>query len=127
MKKALMLLPLAALAAGAVHAGGYAVRQESECPLVSAGELSQAIHKAGKATGLDLPKDMVLRAELRCAAEGKRYIYTFRAAIEKQLSDGEHLRWTPVAHLTGFGSAAGSQALLRQVSFTVRDLVRQEP
>lgn len=132
MKKALMLLPLAALVAGTAQAGTYSVVQESACPLVTSGELSQAIHKAGLATGLNLSKDMTLRAELRCALEGKpaasaRYVYTFRAAIEKQLADGEALRWAPVAQLTGFGTAAAGAPLLREVQFTVRDLIRQEP
>lgn len=132
MKKALMLLPLAALVAGGAQAGTYAVVQQSECPLVTAGELSKAIHNAGLATGLNLSKDMTLRAELRCALEGKpaagaRYVYTFRAAIDKQLADGEALRWAPVAQLTGFGTAAATAPLLRQVQFTVRDLIRQEP
>ena len=132
MKKALMLLPMAALVVGAAQAGTYSVVQESDCPLVTAGELSKAIHNAGLATGLNLSKDMTLRAELRCALEGKpaggaRYVYTFRAAIEKQLADGEALRWAPVAQLTGFGTAAAGAPLLRQVQFTVRDLIRQEP
>lgn len=132
MKKALVLLPLAALLVGTAHAGTYSVVQESECPLVTAGELSKAIQSAGLATGLNLSKDMTLRAELRCARDGKtaagaRYVYTFRAAIEKQLADGEAMRWAPVAHLTGFGTAAASAPLLRQVQFTVRDLIRQEP
>lgn len=131
MKKALMLLPLAVFAAGAAQAGTYSVLQESECPLISGADLSKAIHKAGLASGLNLPKDMALRAELRCGVDGKgrgaRYIYTFRAAIEKQLNDGEQQRWAPVAQLTGFGATAGSTSLLREVGFTVRDLIRQEP
>jgi hypothetical protein len=32
-----------------------------------------------------------------------------------------------VAHHTGFGTVNGSSTMLRQVHFTVRDLVRQEP
>ena len=133
MKKAkTMLLAALALAAGAAQAGTYSVLQESDCPLVSKTELSEAVRKAGTVTGLDLPRDMALRAELRCAVDGKaaagsRYVYTFRAAIEKQVSDGEQMRWTPVAQNTGFGTASGSTPLLRQVHFTVRDLVRQEP
>ena len=131
MKKALMLLPLAAFVVGAAQAGTYSVVQASECPLVTAGELSKAIHDAGLATGLNLSKDMTLRAELRCALDGKagaaRYVYTFRAAIEKQLADGEALRWAPVAQLTGFGTAAAGAPVLRQVRFTVSDLIRQEP
>jgi hypothetical protein len=131
MKKALMLLPLAVLAAGAVQAGTYAVLQESNCPLISAGELSKAVQQAGVANGLSLPKDMALRTDLQCAVGDKAargsYVYTFRAAIEKQLTDGEQLRWAPVAHLTGFGTATATSSLLRQVQFTVRDLIRQEP
>lgn len=132
MNKAMMLLPVLAFAACAAQAGTYSVLQESDCPLVSAGELSKAVQKAGEATGLDLPKDMALRTEIRCAVDGKaganaRYVYTFRAAIEKQVSDGERMRWAPVAQQTGFGTTTGSTPLLRQVHFTVRDLVRQEP
>jgi hypothetical protein len=130
MKKALMLLPLVVLAAGAAQAGTYSILQESDCPLISAGELARQIRKVGSANGLDLPRDMAVRAELRCASQGKasgRFVYTFRAAIEKQVADGEMQRWTPVAHLTGYGTTAGSTALLREVGFTVRDLIRQEP
>lgn len=130
MKKAL-ILPLLVLAAAAANAGTYSVLQASECPLVSATELSKAVRHAGTVTGLDLPKDMALRAELHCALAGKGagagYVYSFRAAIEKQVSDGEQMRWTPVAHHTGFGTVNGSSTMLRQVHFTVRDLVRQEP
>jgi hypothetical protein len=132
MNKARMLLPVLALAAAAAQAGAYSVLQESDCPAISGAELSKAVRKAGTVTGLDLPKDMALRAELHCAVNGKaageaRYVYTFRAAIEKQVSDGEQLRWTPVAQHTGFGTASGSTPMLRQVHFTVRDLIRQEP
>lgn len=131
MRKAWMLLPVAAFAAAA-QAGTYAVLQETDCPAIGAADLLQEIHKAGVATGLDLPKDMALRAELRCARDGKsargvRYVYTIRAAIAKQLMDGEIMRWAPVAELTGFGTATGSSALLRQVGFTLRDVIRQEP
>jgi hypothetical protein len=130
MKKAL-LLPLLVLASAA-QAGAYSVLQTSDCPAVSAPELSKAVRNAGTVTGLDLPRDMALRAELHCAVNGKageasRYVYTFRAAIEKQVSDGEQMRWIPVAHHTGFGTASGSSPMLRQVHFTVRDLIRQEP
>ena len=131
MKKALMLSLLMLACAGA-QAGSYSVLQESDCPLVSGTELSKAVRNAGTATGLDLPKDMALRAELHCAVNanagaGARYVYTFRAAIEKQVSDGEQMRWIPVAHHTGFGTTSGSTPMLRQVHFTVRDLIRQEP
>lgn len=131
MKKTLMTLTVAAFAAGAAQAGTYSVLQESDCPLISGAELAQAIQKAGVATGLDLPKGMALRAELRCTMNGKAsgasYVYTFRAAIEKQLADGERQLWAPVAQLTGFGTTTGTTPLLRQVHFTVRDLIRQEP
>jgi hypothetical protein len=127
MKKITMLLVLGAASAAAAHAGSYNVRQGVECPLVSSGQLAEAVQQAGRTTGLDLPRDMVLRTELRCTADGKRFLYAFRASIEKQVADGEQLRWAPVADLTAYGSAAGSSALLRQVRFTVRDLVRQEP
>lgn len=128
----MLLLPALLFAACAAQAGTYSVLQESDCPLVSAGEHSKAVQKAGLATGLELPKDMALRTEIRCAVEGKaganaRYVYTVRAAIEKQVSDGERLRWTPVAQQTGYGTTTGSAPLLRQVHFTVRDLIRQEP
>ncbi|MDB5859854.1 MAG: hypothetical protein JWQ76_3543 [Ramlibacter sp.] len=131
MGKVSMLMTAALLAAGAAQAGTYSVQQESDCPLVSAGELQQALHKVGKANGLDLPRDMALRAELRCAAQGKaagaQYVYTIRATFEKQLADGEFQRWAPVAQLTSYGTAAGSTTLLRDVSFALRDLIRQEP
>jgi hypothetical protein len=130
MKKALMLLlPLALLAAGAAQTGTYSVLQESDCPLLTAGELAKAVNQVGAANGLDLPRDMVLRAELHCASHGRAagYVYTFRASIEKQLADGDLQRWTPVAQLTGYGTTAGSTTLLRDVSFTVRDVIRQEP
>ena len=56
-----------------------------------------------------------------------RYVYTFRASIDKQLLDGKQQRWAPVAQHTGYGTAVGSTALLRDVHFTVRDVIRQEP
>jgi hypothetical protein len=130
MKKAsMLLLALVSAAAGAAQAGTYAVQPDSDCPGISADALAQEIRKAGAAAGLDLPKDMAVRAELHCTPEGKggRFVYTVRAAIEKQLADGETLRWAPVAQLTGYGTAAGSSAVLRQVGFTVRDVIRQEP
>lgn len=129
MKKNWMLVPVVALAATAAQAGTYAMAQETDCPALSTGELQQEIRRVGAFTGLDLPKDMELRTEVRCARDGKRarYVYSVRAAIEKQVADGEVLRWAPVAQLTGYGTAAGSSALLRQVGFTVRDVIRQEP
>jgi hypothetical protein len=130
MRKFAMLVSAALLAAGgAAHAGTYSVQQESDCPLLTAGELQQALQKVGKANGLDLPRDMALRGELRCskAAGNATFVYTFRASVEKQLGDGEFQRWAPVAQLTGYGTTAGSSALLRDVQYTVRDLIRQEP
>jgi hypothetical protein len=133
MKKAsMLLLSLVTFAAGAAQAGNYSALPQSDCPGVSASDMVREMHKAGAAAGLDLPKDMALRAELQCTPQirsGKtlRYVYTIRAAIEKQLADGETLRWAPVAQLTGHGTAAGSSAVLRQVGFTVRDVIRQEP
>ena len=129
MNKSKMLLALALLAAGAAQAGSYSVVQSSDCSIVSAGELAQVIQKVGKDTGLALPKDMAIRAELHCAQDGKssRYVYSIRAAVEKMVHDGEQQRWAPVAHLTGYGTTANSAALLQQVRFTVRDVVRQEP
>jgi hypothetical protein len=129
MRKILMALALAGFAAGAAQAGQYSVLEESDCKLVSAGELSEAVQKAGSDAGLNLPKDMALRTELHCAPEAgsKRFVYTVRAAIEKMVNDGEAQRWSPVANLTGYGTAAGSAAMLQQVKFTVRDVIRQEP
>lgn len=128
MKFGMLLVTLAF--AGAAQAGTYSVQQDSDCPLITAGQLSDALQKAGKATGLDLPKDMALRAELRCmldkSARG-RYVYTFRATLEKQLADGERQRWAPVAQLTRYGITTGSNGLMREVQFTTRDLIRQEP
>ena len=128
MRKA-MLLPLALVAAGAAHAGTYSVLQDNDCRLITAGELSQAIQKAGASTGLDLPKDMAIRAEVSCAqdAASKRFVYTIRAAIEKLLNDGEQQRWASVAQHTGYGTTASAAALLREVRFTVQDVIRQEP
>lgn len=123
------MLTLALLAAGAAQAGTYAVVQESDCAIVTPGELSQMVQKVGKDTGLDLPKGMSIRAELHCAPDGKskRYVYSIRASVDKLVNDGESQRWAPVAHLTGFGTAADRAALLREVRFTVRDVIRQEP
>ena len=54
-------------------------------------------------------------------------MYSIRAAIEKQVNDGEAQRWAEVAQLTGYGTTAGRAALLKQVRYTVRDVIRQEP
>ena len=129
MRKTLLLLPLALFAAGAAQAGTYSVLQDSQCNLVTAEELARVIHKAGADSGLDLPKGMAIHAQVQCArdATSKRFVYTIRAAIEKQVNDGEAQRWTPLAENTGYGTVVGSAALLRQVQFTVRDVIRQEP
>jgi cell wall assembly regulator SMI1 len=128
MKKATML-GLLAFAAGAAQAGTYSVVQENDCKLVTPGQLQEVIHKVGKDTGLNLPKDMAIRAELHCAPDtgSKRFVYTIRAAIEKLVVDGEQQRWAHVAQQTGYGTTASSASLLREVRFTVRDVIRQEP
>lgn len=123
-----MLLAAACLA-GAANAGTYSAQQDLDCKLVSAGEVAKAVQQAGKDTGLDLPKGMAVRTEVRCAQDQqtKRFVYTIRAAIEKQVNDGEAQRWAVVAHNTGYGTATGSAALLKEVRLTVRDVIRQEP
>ena len=128
MRKA-MMLGLLALAAGAAQAGTYSVTQENDCKLVTPGQLSEVIQKVGKDTGLNLPKDMAIRTEVRCTpdANSKRFVYTIRAAIEKLVNDGEQQRWAQVAQLTGYGTTANGASLLREVRFTVRDVIRQEP
>ena len=132
MTKIPMLIVPLALAAAAANAEPYSAVHDSQCPLITASELSRSIQKVSAASGLALAQDMALRTELQCSAIGKplrgaRYVYTFRAAIEKQLADGEQQRWAPLAQLTGFGTARTSAFLLRQVEFTLRDLIRQEP
>ena len=128
MRKA-MMLGLLALAAGAAQAGTYSALQENDCRLVTPGQLSEVIQKVGKDTGLNLPKDMAIRTEVRCTpdANSKRFVYTIRAAIEKLVNDGEQQRWAQVAQLTGYGTTANGASLLREVRFTVRDVIRQEP
>lgn len=131
MKKAWTSLGIVlAVAAGGAQAGAYQVLQSADCPAVTAGQLSQAVRKAGTAAGLDLPRDMALRMEVLCAKDPQaknRFVYVIRAAIEKQLADGEQLRWAPVAQHTAYGTSGNSAALLRDVGFTVRDVLRQEP
>lgn len=124
-----MMVLAAALAAGSAQAGAYTVLQDNDCKLVNAGDLQGVIAKVGKDTGLVLRKDMALRAEVLCMPDGngKRFVYTIRATIEKMVSDGEQQRWTSIAHTTGYGTTTGSAALLREVRFTVRDVIRQEP
>lgn len=128
MRKA-MMPGLLALAAGAAQAGTYSAMQENDCKLVTPGQLSEVIQKVGKDTGLNLPKDMAIRTEVRCTpdANSKRFVYTIRAAIEKLVNDGEQQRWAQVAQLTGYGTTANGASLLREVRFTVRDVIRQEP
>lgn len=128
MRKA-MMPGLLALAAGAAQAGTYSAMQENDCKLVTPGQLSEVIRKVGKDTGLNLPKDMAIRTEVRCTpdANSKRFVYTIRAAIEKLVNDGEQQRWAQVAQLTGYGTTANGAGLLREVRFTVRDVIRQEP
>jgi hypothetical protein len=120
---------LLVLAAGGAQAGTYAVLQESDCKLVTPGAISQVVQKVGADTGLDLPRDMAIRTEVRCAPDAatKRFVYTIRTAIEKLVNDGERQRWASVAQITGYGTTTGSAALLREVRFAVRDVIRQEP
>lgn len=129
MGKRTMMVLAAALAAGAANAGNSALMQESDCQLVKASEVSQAITQAGKDTGLALPRGMAVRTEVRCMrdAQSKRFVYTIRAALEKQVNDGEAQRWAVLAQNTSYGTATGSAQLLREVRFTVRDVIRQEP
>lgn len=119
----------AAIAVQAAQAGTFTVLQDNDCKLLNAADIAQAIQKAGKDTGLQLSKDMALRAEVQCMPEtgSKRFVYSIRAAIEKSVSDGEVQRWAVIAHTTGYGTVANSAALLREVRFTVRDVIRQEP
>jgi hypothetical protein len=124
-----MVLLAAGLFAGAANAATNTVLQDIDCKLVKSEDLSQVVQKVGKDTGLRLGKDMAVRAEVHCMPDGasKRFVYTIRAAIEKMVSDGEQQRWAVVAQTTGYGTTTGSAALLREVRFTVRDVIRQEP
>ena len=123
------LLLAAGLAMGAAHAGTYTVTKDIDCKLVNAADLDKVVGKVGKDTGLKLSKDMAVRTEVHCMQEAnsKRFVYTIRAAIEKLVGDGEQQRWAVVAQNTGYGTTTGSAALLREVRFTVRDVIRQEP
>ena len=127
-KKTALLLA-AGLAMGAAHAGTYTVMKDIDCKLVNAADLDKVVSKVGKDTGLKLTKDMAVRTEVHCMQEAnsKRFLYTVRAAIEKLVGDGEQQRWAVVAQNTGYGTTTGSAALLREVRFTVRDVIRQEP
>ena len=123
------LLLAAGLAMGAAHAGTYTVMKDIDCKLVNAADLDKVVSKVGKDTGLKLSKDMAVRTEVHCQQEAnsKRFVYTIRAAIEKLVGDGEQQRWAVVAQHTGYGTTTGSAALQREVRFTVRDVIRQEP
>ena len=123
------LLLAAGLAMGAAHAGTYTVMKDIDCKLVSAADLDKVVGKVGKDTGLKLSKDMAVRTEVHCMQEAnsKRFVYTIRAAIEKLLNDGEQQRWASVVQHTGYGTTASAAALLREVRFTVQDVIRQEP
>ena len=127
-KKTALLLA-AGLAMGAAHAGTYTVMKDIDCKLVNAADLDKVVSKVGKDTGLKLSKDMAVRTEVHCMqdASSKRFLYTIRAAIEKLVGDGEQQRWAVVAQNTGYGTTTGSASLLREVRFTVRDVIRQEP
>jgi hypothetical protein len=126
--KTMMALAVSLFAAGA-HAAAPVVLQDVDCSLVKAGDIAQVVRKVGIDTGLKLPNDMAVRTEVHCTRDGsgKRFNYTVRAAIEKMVNDGEVQRWAVVASNTGYGTTTGSAALLREVRFTLRDVVRQEP
>jgi hypothetical protein len=127
MGNKIAMLLAAVFAAGAAQAGTFTVLQDRDCKLVNAAEIEQVARKVGVDTGLRLSKDMAVRTEVLCTEEGKRYVYSIRASVEKLVSDGEQQRWTPVAHNTGYGVVSGKAALLREVRFTLRDAIRQEP
>lgn len=117
------------LATAGVQAAPTTVLQDLDCRLVKASEIADIVGKVGKDTGLRLAKDWAVRTEVHCTPEagGKRYVYTIRATIEKLVTDGEQQRWAMVAHNTTYGTTSGSSALLKEVRFALRDVVRQEP
>jgi len=129
MGKRIAIVLAAGLAAGVAQAGNPTVLQDIDCKLVSAADMAKVMRKVGTDTGLALPKDMAVRTEVHCMQDGssKQFLYTIRAAIEKMVNDGEQQRWAVVAQNTTYGRTSGSTALLREVRFTVRDVVRQEP
>lgn len=129
MGKRIAMVLATGLAVGAAQAGSATVLQDIDCKLVSAADLAKVMRKVNTDTGLALPKDMAVRTEVHCMPDGnsKRFVYTIRAAIEKMVSDGEQQRWAVLATNTTYGTTTGSSALLREVQFTVRDVVRQEP
>jgi hypothetical protein len=126
--KIMMALAAGLFAAGA-QAGTPTVLQDIDCSLVKTGDIAQVVRKVGVDTGLKLPNDMAVRTEVHCMQDGssKRFNYTIRTAIEKMVNDGEVQRWAVVAYNTGYGSTTSSAALLREVRFALRDVVRQEP
>ena len=129
MGKRIAMLLAAALAAGGAQAAATTVLNDLDCRLVKASEIADVVGKVGKDTGLRLAKDWAVRTEVRCTpdAGGKRYVYTIRATIEKLVTDGEQQRWAMVAHNTSYGTTTGSAALLKEVRFALRDVIRQEP
>ena len=130
MGKKISMLVAGALAAAAAHAApATTVLQDLDCRLVKADDIAGIVAKVGKDTGLRLPKDMAVRAEVHCTPDGngKRHVYTIRTTIEKLVTDGEQQRWAMVAHNTSYGTTSGSAALLKEVRFAVRDVIRQEP
>jgi hypothetical protein len=129
MGKKTMIVLAAVLATGAAQAAGKDLVQENDCKLVQSQEISQVVDQVRKQTGLQLAGDQALRVEVHCMPDGasKRFVYAIRAAVEKSVSDGEQMRWTVLAQTTGYGTTGGSTALLRQVGFTVTDVIRQEP
>lgn len=129
MGKRIAIALAAGLAVGAAQAAEATMLQDIDCKLVSAADLDKVMRKVNTDTGLALPKDMAVRTEVHCMRDGgsKRFLYTIRTAIEKMVTDGEQQRWAVVAQNTSYGRTTGSAALLREVRFAVRDVVRQEP
>lgn len=129
MGKRFAMVLAAGLAMGAAQAAQPTVLQDIDCKLVTPADLAKVVRKVGTDTGLALPRDMAVRTEVHCMqdASSKRFLYTIRAAIEKMVGDGEQQRWAVVAQNTTYGRTSGSAALLKEVRFAVRDVVRQEP
>lgn len=129
MGKRIAMVLAAGLAMGAAQAAQPTVLQDIDCKLVTPADLAKVVRKVGTDTGLALPRDMAVRTEVHCMQDGssKRFLYTIRAAIEKMVGDGEQQRWAVVAQNTTYGRTSGSAALLKEVRFAVRDVVRQEP
>ena len=129
MGKRFAMVLAVGLATGAAQAAQPTVLQDIDCKLVTPADLAKVVRKVGTDTGLALPRDMAVRTEVHCMQDGssKRFLYTIRAAIEKMVGDGEQQRWAVVAQNTTYGRTSGSAALLKEVRFAVRDVVRQEP